>query len=119
MKKFLSGCLVISLLLLVGCVASTPPAVGVWDVDLNTPLGVLTGVLTVNEDGSGQFASDSINAPLSGIMFEGDSFAFTAEVEAAPGQTLVLEFNGTVSGDSVSGEFGSDFGAFTVTGSRQ
>jgi hypothetical protein len=45
-------------------------------------------------------------------------FMFSAEVDAQ-GQMLVLEFSGTVEGDSVNGEFGSDFGAFGVTGSRQ
>ena len=50
--------------------------------------------------------------------FDGNAVSFEAEVDAQ-GQTLVLDFNGTVEGDSMDGEFGSDFGAFGVSGSRQ
>jgi hypothetical protein len=57
-------------------------------------------------------------APISGITFDGDSLAFDADVEAQ-GQSLTLQFSGSVDGDSLNGEFGSDFGAFGVTGDRQ
>ena len=56
-------------------------------------------------------------APIDGVMYDGNSVSFSAEVDAQ-GQTLVLDFSGTIEGDSVSGEFGSDFGAFAVTGTR-
>lgn len=119
MKKLTSGLMVLALALLVGCAASTPPAVGVWAVEMNTPLGALPATLTLNEDGSGSMAADGMgSAALSGIMYDGNSVMFEAEVDAQ-GQTLVLDFNGAVEGDSISGEFGSDFGAFGVTGTRQ
>jgi hypothetical protein len=57
-------------------------------------------------------------APISGITFDGNSLAFQAEVDAQ-GQSLTLEFTGSVDGDSMNGEFGSDFGAFGVSGDRQ
>ena len=41
MKKILNGWFAVTLLVLVGCAASTPPAVGVWNVEMNTPLGAL------------------------------------------------------------------------------
>ena len=34
MKKLISGLLVLSLAILVGCAAGTPPGVGVWDVEV-------------------------------------------------------------------------------------
>ena len=118
MKKILSGWLAVSPLVLVGCAASTPPGVGVWDVEMNTPLGNLPATLTLNADGTGVMGSDQLGeAPIDGVTYDGNGIAFIAEVDAQ-GQTLVLEFTGTVEGDSVSGEFGSDFGAFAVTGSR-
>ena len=46
-------------------------------------------------------------APIDGVMYDGNSVSFSAEVDAQ-GQTLVLDFSGTIDGDSVSGEFGSD-----------
>ena len=119
MKKLLSGWLILSLAILVGCAAAAPPAVGVWGVEMNTPLGALPAVLTINADGSGSMSADGLGeAPLSGITFDGNAVSFEAEVDAQ-GQTLVLDFNGTVEGDSMDGEFGSDFGAFGVSGSRQ
>ena len=118
MKKLFSGWLAVSLLVLVGCAASTPPGVGVWNVEMNTPLGALPATLTLNADGSGMMGSDQLGeAPIEGVMYDGNSITFSAEVDAQ-GQTLVLDFSGSVEGDSVSGEFCSDFGAFAVTGSR-
>ena len=119
MKKIVSGLLVASLAILVGCAAATNPAVGAWDISMNTPLGAMPAVLTINADGSGSMAADGLGeAPLSGIMVDGNAVNFSAEVDAQ-GQSLVLEFSGTVDGDSLAGEFGSDFGAFGVTGTRQ
>lgn len=119
MKKLVSGLLVLSLAVLVGCAASVPPAVGVWDVEMNTPLGALPAVLTINADGTGLMAAQGLGeAPIAGITFDGNTMNFEAEVDAQ-GQTLVLEFNGTIDGDSVAGAFGSDFGDFGVTGTRQ
>ncbi|MDA0688522.1 MAG: hypothetical protein O2948_07740 [Proteobacteria bacterium] len=118
MKNFKSGLLVLGLAVLVGCAASTPPGVGVWDVEMNTPLGALPARLTLNADGTGIMGSDQLGeAPIGGITYDGNSIAFDAEIDAQ-GQTLVLEFSGQVDGDSLSGEFGSDFGAFGVTGTR-
>lgn len=119
MKKLISGWLILSLAVLVGCAGGTPPAVGVWDVEMNTPLGALPATLTLNADGSGSMSADGLGeAPIAGVTYDANGVAFQAEVDAQ-GQTLVLEFSGTVDGDSLDGEFDSDFGAFGVSGSRQ
>ena len=119
MKKLTSGLLALALTVLVGCAASTPAGVGVWSIEMNTPLGAMPATLTINEDGSGSMAADGMgSAPLSGIAFDGNSVAFSASIDAQ-GQSITLDFTGAVSGDSISGEFGSDFGAFGVTGTRQ
>jgi len=117
-RNLMSGFCVLVAAVLVGC-ASTPAAVGVWDVELNTPLGAMPATLTINEDGTGSMAAEGMgSSPLSGIMFDGNMVAFDAEIDAQ-GQTIFLEFSGNVEGDSMTGEFGSDFGAFGVTGSRE
>ena len=119
MKKLLRGWFVLAVAVLVGCAAGAPPAVGVWGVEMNTPLGALPATLTINEDGSGMMSAEGLgDAPIDGITFDGNTLAFSAEIDAQ-GQTLVLEFSGAVDGDSIEGEFGSDFGAFGVSGSRQ
>ena len=119
MKKILSGLLVLSLSVLVGCAAGgPPPASGVWDAEINSPLGALPVVLTLNADGSGEMASDVLNAPLSGIIYADNTAAFTAEI-AVQGQEIVLDFTGSADGDTLNGEFSSDFGAMSVTATRQ
>tara|TARA_B100002003_G_scaffold202570_1_gene194818 strand:+ start:92 stop:451 length:360 start_codon:yes stop_codon:yes gene_type:complete len=119
MKKLLSGWLVLSLAVLVGCAAATPAGVGVWGIEMNTPLGAVPATLTLNADGSGSMSADQLgDAPISGVIFDGNSIAFEAAIDAQ-GQSLVLEFTGNVDGDSLEGEFGSDFGAFGVSGNRQ
>lgn len=120
MKKFISGCLALTLVTLVACAGGgSAPGVGVWGVEMNTPLGALPATLTLNADGSGNMSAEGLgDAPISGVMYEGNTIGFEAEIDAQ-GQTLVLDFTGTVDGDSLVGEFGSDFGAFEVTGSRQ
>jgi len=120
MKKLIGGWLVLSLALLVGCATGgPPPGVGVWGIEMNTPLGALPATLTLNADGSGSMSADQLgDAPISGITYEGNTVGFSAEIDAQ-GQTLVLDFTGAVEGDSLEGEFGSDFGAFGVSGTRQ
>ena len=119
MKKLMNGWLLLSLAILVGCAAAVPPGVGVWGVEMNTPLGALPATLTLNEDGTGTMSADGLgDAPIEGVLFDGNAITFEAGIDAQ-GQSLVLEFSGTVDGDSLEGEFGSDFGAFGVSGSRQ
>lgn len=118
MKKLLGGSLMAMVLVLASCAASVPPAVGVWDIEMNTPLGAMPAVLTIAEDGTGMMSGDLGEQSISGIMFDGNAMNFSADLEAQ-GQSITLTFDGTVEGDSLNGEFGSDFGAFGVTGTRQ
>lgn len=120
MKKLVSGWLVLSFTVLVGCaVGGGNPAVGAWDVEMNTPVGAVPAVLTINADGTGSMAADGLGeAPINGITVEGNAVNFSADLDAQ-GQTLTLDFNGIITGDSLAGEFGSDFGAFDVSGTRQ
>lgn len=106
------------LVFLAACAAGPAPGVGMWDVNINTPVGAQTGVWTINADGSGVMGSDLGDQTLDGIMLEGDTIAFDVDIDAG-GQSLSLSFSGTVEGDSFEGEFSSDFGAFSVTGTRQ
>lgn len=118
-KVFRTLSLSAALLFFLGC-ASAPsnPAVGMWDVSINTPVGQQSGVWTLAADGTGVMETDQGDQTLSGIMYDGNSISFSVDIDAG-GQALSLSFTGTVEGDTLSGEFGSDFGAFEVSGSRQ
>lgn len=119
MKELIHGLIACSLTFILSCAASQPPAAGAWDVEWNTPMGTLTSVLTLYPDGSGRMATQGMGeGPLSGITFDGNTVDFEVTVDAQ-GQSLLLDFNGTVNGDSIEGSFDSDFGDFTVTGTRQ
>lgn len=119
MKKILAGSFAAVVLFLAGCAASVAPGVGAWNISMNTPVGAMPAVLTMNADGSGSMAADGLGeTAISGITFDGNAVNFSADIDAQ-GQSLTLTFSGTVDGDALTGEFGSDFGAFGVTGTRQ
>jgi len=117
MKKPASAWLLVTSLFLVSC--GQNPAVGDWDIEMNTPIGAQAAVLTINADGTGIMSADGLGeAAIDGITFEENALSFNADIDAQ-GQALSLSFTGTVEGDVLAGEFGSDFGAFGVTGARQ
>lgn len=118
-KLFRNLSMATALVFLVGC-ASAPsnPAVGVWDVNINSPAGAQAGVWTFAADGTGVMGSDLGDFEISGIVYAGNQLSFSVDIDAG-GQSLSLSFSGTVDGDSLAGEFASDFGAFDVAGSRQ
>lgn len=96
-----------------------PAGVGVWDVSMNTPLGMMDATLTLNADGSGSMSTLELGeAPLEGAVYDGNNVSFDIEVDAQ-GQVVVLGFNGQVDGDAINGQFSSDFGSFAATGTRQ
>jgi hypothetical protein len=107
-----------SFALLVACAAGTSPGVGVWDVIIDTPVGSQAGVWTINADGTGTMGSDLGDQAIEGIALEGNTIAFDVDIDAG-GQNLSLSFSGSVNEDSLDGEFSSDFGPFSVSGSRQ
>lgn len=108
-----------ALVFLAACVsAPVSPGVGAWDVNINTPLGDQASVWTIAADGTGSMAGEQGEQLLEGIMLDGNSISFSVDIDAG-GQSLSMSFTGTVDGDSLSGEFDTDFGAFGVTGTRQ
>lgn len=108
------------LLVLAACAAGTAaaPAVGMWDVNISTPVGDQAGVWTINADGTGIMGGEQGDQAIAGIMMDGNSLSFDVDIDAG-GQALSLSFSGTVEGDTISGEFASDFGAFAISGTRQ
>ena len=120
-KKLISGCLAFSLVLLLGCAASAPPAVGDWNLTMQSPLGEAQVDLMISADGTGRFAIPSLGAPpaeLTGITFDGNTVSLSTEV-SVQGNAIAFDFSGTVEGDSLTGAFNTDFGALEVEGTRR
>lgn len=107
------------ILVLASCASAPDPAIGAWDINLTTPVGPMSAVLTLGEDGTGNMSLEGLGeAALSDIMLDGGAVSFSANIDTG-GQQMNLTFNGTVDGDALTGEIDSPFGAMAVTGTRQ
>ena len=107
------------LVILAACAAgNSNPLAGSWDTTVITPVGEQAGVWTFLDDGTGIMSSDQGDQAIDGVVVDGNSVSFDVDIDAG-GQSLNLSFSGMVEGDSLTGAFGSDFGDFDVTGSRQ
>lgn len=105
-------------ILLGACAASAPPAVGQWDVFMTTPIGEQEAVLTINDDGTGMFSGSQGDQPIDGIILDGNNVAFAMNI-SAQGQSISLDFTGTVDGDSIEGEMSTPFGGMALSGTRR
>lgn len=108
-----------AILVLTACAGSSaPPAVGVWDAEMQTPIGAQSMVLTIGADGTGVMSGDQGDQPISGIVMDGNAVSFDAELEAQ-GQSITLSFSGNVEGDAMTGSFSTPFGDLDVNATRQ
>ncbi len=122
MNKLMKNISVLALFSLLLTCASAPssPGIGSWDVGISTPQGAQTGVWTFAGDGSGSVRGDNIEGDqaVEGVIMDGNTISFNLDINAQ-GQALSLSFSGAVAGDTLTGAFVSDFGAFDVSGTRQ
>jgi hypothetical protein len=97
-----------------------PAAVGSWNLVIETPIGNQESVLVLAG------AADTLAGKLSGtqgetelrdVVVDGDKLTFAITIDAQ-GQQMDLTFEGTVTGDSLTGAFTSPFGPAPVTGTR-
>lgn len=91
---------------------------GTWDVTTESQLGTLKRTLIIKESGEGSYNSDTAQWPISNLKVEGDKVSYNVTVNAQ-GQDLPLTFNGTLSGDSLNGEYTSEAGTGTVVAKRR
>jgi hypothetical protein len=108
-------------LLLTACAGTSAPhpLVGAWAITIDTPVGSMAGNLNINPDMTGDMSSTELgSAALNGITVDGEAVQFSTTIDAQ-GQSIALAFNGTVTGDQLSGQFNTDFGPIAVSGVRQ
>lgn len=121
MKRIYKNLMIVAATIFLAACASTPanPFVGLWDISIDTPVGIMGAALEVNPDLMGTMSSiDLGRTDLQGLTVTGNAVSFNVTVDAQ-GQTLLLSFAGTVEGDNLTGNFDSDFGTIPVTGTRQ
>lgn len=95
------------------------PLVGDWDATISTPMGNMSSSLVIRDDLSGEMRSPELGAAnLDNIVVDGSDVSFSTTVDAQ-GMMMTLNFSGQVEGDELQGAFDTDFGALSVSGTRQ
>lgn len=108
---------------LTGCATSgggaSNPAVGTWDVTVDSPAGVLEMAVTIAPDMSGTISVADQGAPLDveNAVLEGQTLTFGVTFDFQ-GTELAAKFVGVIDGDTITGEIQTDFGNAAATGTR-
>lgn len=92
---------------------------GSYKFNMNTPMGPMTGNVTVNENGTGTL-TDPMGGPteIQDLSIDGNSFSGKAEVSSPMGK-MTVEFSATVDGDAISGNIQTPMGAMSFEGERE
>jgi hypothetical protein len=112
------------LLMLAGnALAADQPAnvAGSWEMSSEGPNGTMTQTLAIQQDGGtikGTITGRRGPAPLEGTV-TGNKLSFTVKRQTQSGDTMVLEYNATVAGGSMTGKVHSErFGDRDFTAKR-
>ncbi|MDK1021439.1 MAG: hypothetical protein QGD90_07365 [Candidatus Hydrogenedentes bacterium] len=98
---------------------SANPFVGTWDIVVDSPLGTSEQTLVIASDMTGAIETAEIGTlEISNVASEGNAASFDVVFDIQ-GQQLPAKFVGTIDGDSLSGEYITDLGNATVTGTRR
>ena len=110
--------------LFVGCASlggggAKNPFVGTWDLTVVSGLGTFSQQLVVNDDLTGVVSTEALGYALiiENVAVEGNTVSFDTVFEIQ-GEELPAEFSGTIDGDSISGQYVTDLGNGSVTGTR-
>ena len=94
---------------------------GTWEVTAESRNGPMTQTMTVTQDGGsikGTMTGRRGDAPLEGTV-TGNKLNFSVKRETQNGDTFVMEYTGTVEGDSIKGNVHSErFGDREFTAKR-
>jgi len=112
------------LLILAGStLAADAPAnvAGAWELTSEGRNGPMTQTLTIEQDGAtikGTLKGQRGDAPLEGTV-AGNKITFSVKHQTQNGDTMELEYTGTVDGDSIQGKVHSErFGERDFTAKR-
>lgn len=93
---------------------------GKWTLTVNSPMGAQKSDVTLKAEGStltGSATAQGNTSELTDGKIDGDNVSFKVSVTIP--MAMTLEFTGTVSGDSMSGNCKAGaFGSFPFTGER-
>ncbi len=123
LEAFLAAALVAMFVTVIPTAKAADPANvnGVWDVTVESPQGTGKPTITIKQDGetlTGTYKGRMGETPLKGTI-KGNDIKFSITV-SPQGQDLVIEYAGTVDGDTMKGKakFG-EYGEGNFTGKKQ
>lgn len=105
---------------LAGGVAVADGPVGEWKLEAEFGGQVREFTLKIREEGGelkGILTGQRGDQELDDVSFEDGVLKYTLNLER-DGQAFSLDFNGTIDGDELDGNYATDFGDFPVTGTR-
>ena len=100
-------------------VRAQSPVAGRWTLNVDSPQGATTAVLSLTVDGEalkGSISSDMGETPISGSV-SGDQVKFTFDY-AGPSGAITITSTATVSGDDIKGDMDYGQGVAPFTGKR-
>ncbi len=94
---------------------------GTFNIEVQTAIGNRPGTLTLNSDGgslTGTYLAEMGEQAIQNGTVAGDQFAFSVAITTPMGE-MKLDFQGTVSGNTVSGQVqAGQFGVSPFQGAR-
>jgi len=117
-------------LLSVPALAQDSPVVGKWATAVESDFGKFEAIMTVAQEG-GAYSVDiqdvqpeggqgpgPMPSKISDVVVDGSKFSFKRQLTTPQGE-MSLNYTGSVEGDTLNGEVGSDFGSMKLAGTRQ
>src|SRR5690606_42094214 len=110
--------------------AHSSPVVGKWATAVESDFGKFEALMTVAQEGSSYTVEiqdvqpDGAQGPgpmpgkITDVVIDGSKFSFKRQLTTPQGE-LSLNYTGSVEGDTLNGEVGSDFGSMKLAGTRQ
>jgi hypothetical protein len=95
----------------------TDALVGTWELTNESSRGTRTSTLVINEDLTGTYESRDREFPVQDLTVEGGQVSFKVPMTFRE-REFVLEFTGTVEGDTFTGQRSTPRGSREVTGKK-
>ena len=113
--------------------AQDSPVLGKWNTAVVTDFGTFNAVMTVGQEGgaytvaiqdiapeggAGAGGGGAMPSTISDVVVDGQKFSFKRKLTTPQGE-MNLTYTGTVEGNALTADVGSDFGPLKMTGTRQ
>ena len=91
--------------------------VGTWELTSESSRGTRTRTLIIKEDFTGIYKGRNREMPVTNLKLDGDQLSFKVEMKWQD-REFVMDFKGTVKGDSIKGAWTTSRGVREVAGKK-